>query len=268
VGASTGVLAIDGTNFNVTGVGTQPPPLPSYTITSPTGATPPFTQPVVSLKLANPYPAVVTGTLTLAAASGALPADPAVQFATGGRTVNFRIPANSTSAVFGTSTSPLGTEVGLQTGSVAGNFTLIPTFATLTNIDLTPQNPTTSQFSVAAAAPTVLNVRVTGGTDTTLTVEVTGYTTTRSLTSLTISFKTAPKFTMPTSTFTFNLTGQSAGWFQSTASQAFGGQFRVSVPFVFQLPAGQSILTGLTAVSATVSNSAGTSANVAETALQ
>lgn len=268
VGASTAVLAIDGANFNVTGVGTQPPALPSYTITSPTGTTSPFTQPIVSLKLASPYPATVTGTLTLAAATGALPSDPAVQFATGGRTVNFRIPANSTSAIFGTSTSPLGTEIGLQTGSVAGTFTLIPTFATLTNIDLTPQTPTTSQFSVAAAAPTVLNVRVTGATDTTLTIEVTGYTTTRSLTALTISFKTAPKFTMPTSSFTFNLTGTSAGWFQSTASQAFGGQFRVSVPFAFQLPAGQSILTGLTAVSATVSNATGTSAQVAETQLQ
>jgi hypothetical protein len=99
-------------------------------------------------------------------------------------------------------------------------------------------------------------------------VEVTGYTTTRSLTSMTISFKTAPKFEMPTSEFTVNLSGASTGWFQSTPSQAFGGQFKVSVPFTFQLSStSESILTGITSVGATVTNATGTSAKV-ETPLQ
>ncbi len=267
VGLSSATLSIDGTNFAISGSGTQPPALPSYTITAPSGATPPFSQPVVSLKLASAYPTALTGTMTLAT-SGSLPSDPAVQFATGGRTVNFRIPANSTDAIFGTTTNPVGSQIGLQTGSVASGFTLIPTFATQAgNIDLTPQNPATAQFSVAAAAPALLNVRVINAAAAAFSIEVTGYTTTRSLTALAISFKTAPNFTMPTSDFTINLSSAATSWFQSTASQAFGGQFRVTIPFTFDLPTGQSVLTGITSASATISNETGSSQKL-ETPIQ
>jgi hypothetical protein len=71
----------------------------------------------LSLSTAHPFP--LSGRLNLAfAPSGAVPADdPAVQFSTGGRSVNFTIPANSTTAVF---SSPLM----LLTGTIAGTITI------------------------------------------------------------------------------------------------------------------------------------------------
>jgi hypothetical protein len=268
VGFVTATLAIDGTAIPVSGSGTQPPALPAFTITAPAGTTPPLSQPLTSLKLAAPYPAALTGTLTLSTSSGALAPDPAVQFATGGRTVNFRIPANATDAIFGTTASPIGTQIGLQTGTVAETIILSPSFTTQAgNIDLTPTQPTTAQFTVAAAAPSLLNLDVLNRTATSFTVALTGFSTTRSLTSMKVTFKTAPNFSMETSEFTINLTPAATSWFQSTASQAFGGQFRVSVPFTFQIPANQSVLNGITAVSATVTNATGTS-QVLEIAMQ
>lgn len=263
VGFTSATLAIDGTSIPVNGSGTQPPALPAYTIAAPAGTAPPLSQPLTGLKLAAPYPVTLNGTLTLSTSSGSLPPDPAVQFATGGRTVNFRIPANTTDAIFGTTSSPIGTQIGLQTGTVAETITLIPSFATQAgNIDLTPQQPAIAQFSVAAAAPSAINLEILNSTATSFSVAVTGFSTTRSLTSMKVTFKTASNFSMDPSEFTINLAPAATGWFQSSASQAFGGQFRVTVPFSFELPANRSILNGITAVSATVSNATGTSQTI------
>ena len=118
LGFSNGTLQLDATTVALVGSGTQPPALPAYTIGGASGAVAPGTQPNINLTLASPYPLALSGVLT-AATSGTLPADPAVQFATGGLTVPFTIPANSTSAVFGAQ----GTQIGLQTGTVAGTIT-------------------------------------------------------------------------------------------------------------------------------------------------
>ena len=256
IGFANTTLVVDNNSFTLTGSGTAPPSLPAYTLTAPNGTTAPLTQPNVSLKLASSYPVALTGTLNLATA-GNLPLDPAMQFATGGRSVSFRIPANSLDATFGA----LGTQIGLQTGTVAGTTTIAPTFATQAgNVDLTPTTPATATFSVAAAPPTILSVQVANATASGLTLVVTGVSTSRSLTGLHVQFTPASGFRMPTSQFAVDTKLIGAAWFQSTASQAFGGQFRVSIPFNFQVPAGQSILTGIASVSATVSNESGTSA--------
>jgi hypothetical protein len=256
VGFANTTLVVDNNSFTLTGSGTAPPALPAYTISGPTGTTAPLTQPSFGLKLATPYPVALTGTLTLGNAAGSLPADPTVQFATGGRTVNFRIPANTLDATFGS----LGTQVGLQTGTVAGTITITPSFATLAgNVDLTPGTPLTSQFTVAPAAPSILSLQVSNASTTGLTLVVTGFSTSRTLTALNVQFTTASGFKMPASQFAIDMKLIAAAWFQSTASQAFGGQFRVSIPFTFQVPVGQSILTGISSVSVTTSNESGTS---------
>ena len=137
LGFANASLLFDTTTIALEGSGTQPPPLPSYTISGPSGNVAPMTQPTVGLTLASPYPVAISGTLTISV-TGTLPADPAVQFATGGTTVSFTIPANQTSAVFGAQ----GTQLGLQTGTVASTITITPSFATQAgNVPLTPATP-------------------------------------------------------------------------------------------------------------------------------
>ena len=95
-GFSDGTLRLDTTVVGLTGSGTIPPPLPSYTIQGPSGNVDPQSQPAVRLSLSSVYPVAVTGTLTMSVQSD-LTVDPAVQFSTGGLSVSFTvIPANST----------------------------------------------------------------------------------------------------------------------------------------------------------------------------
>jgi hypothetical protein len=264
VGFTNGTLLLDGTTITLVGSGTAPPALPAYTLSGPSGSAAPLTQPSVGLSLASAYPVAIAGTLTMSVA-GTLPADPAVQFSTGGRTVSFTIPANQTAAVFGAQ----GMQIGLQTGTVASTITLTPTFATQAgNVDLTPAAPTTLQFAVAPAAPTLIALQLTGLTATGFTIQATGFAPTRSLTSMAVRFTIAAGFSMPASQFTIDVKAVSTVWFQSTASQAFGGQFTVAVPFTFQgtVPTGQTVLSAIASVSVTVTNETGTS-NSLQTAI-
>lgn len=74
-----------------------------------------------------------------------------------------------------------------------------------------------------------------------------------------IQFATAPGFALATSQFTIDLTQVSTLGFQSTASQAYGGQFTMSIPFTFSVPVGKSVLNEIASISATVSNASGAS---------
>jgi Cep192 domain 4 len=263
LGFSNGTIQIDTTTFSLTGSGTQPPSLPAYTIGGVSGDVTPRSQPRVSLTLATPYPVAISGTLTLTV-SGNLPADPAVQFASGGRTVPFVIPANSTGAVFGAS----GTQIGFQSGTVAETIVLTPSFATQAGgIDLTPDTPSVLQLTIQPAAPTLVGISINSQTATGFAIAVTGYTTSRTLTNWIVKFTPAAGFDMPASQFTINIQQIANPWFLGTASQTFGGQFTITVPFSFQgtPPNGQSLLSGIAAVSVTVINELGTSNSVQAT---
>jgi hypothetical protein len=256
LGFANGTLLLDTMSIALVGSGTQPPSLPVYTITGPNGTASPMAQPTVGLSLSAPYPVAISGTLTLTA-SGNLPADPAVQFATGGRTVSFVVPANQTDAVFGAQ----GTQIGLQTGTVASALTLTPSFATQAgNVDLTPATPDALQLTVPPAAPTLIAIQLTNETATGFTIQATGFTTTRSLTTGNVQFTPASGFSMPNSQFTIDVKQVSTVWFQSAASQAFGGQFRMTIPFTFQgISSDQSVLNAIASVSVTMSNESGAS---------
>jgi len=258
-GFSNGTLRVDGTVVGLTGSGTAPPPLPSYTIQGPSGNVTPQTQPSVRLTLANPYPVGITGTLTLTTSSNSV-SDPAVQFSTGGRSVPFVIPANATSANF----AGQGSQIFLQTGTVASTIILTPSFLTQDGgIDVTPSNPTALQFSVASLAPTLLAASVTSATTNSFVLNVTGFSTPRSLNTLNIQFAAASGFNFSSNTsVSVDIRQGSSAWFQSTASQAFGGQFEVSIQFTLtgtNLPTGKNPIQAIASVSATVVNDVGTS---------
>lgn len=276
LGYSNTNLLFDTTTVALQGSGTPPPPLPSYTIAGPSGSVAPMTQPNIGLTLASPYPVAISGTLTIST-TGTLLTDPALQFATGGTTVSFTIPANQTSAMFGGG----ATQLGMQTGTVAGTFTITPSFSTQAGaVNITPATPEVLQFTVASAAPALIAIQLTAESTTAaaagqststsgFTIQVTGFSTTRLLTSLAVQFGIAPGFSMPTSQYTINVSPISTIWFESTASNAFGGQFTISVPFTFQgvVPAGQTVLSAISSVSATASNAVGSS-NTVQVALQ
>ena len=256
-GFSNGTLRLDNTVVGLTGSGTAPPSLPSYTIQGPSGNVPPQTQPAVRLSLSGGYPMAIAGTLTMSVSTD-LTTDPAVQFSTGGRTVAFVIPANSTDANF----AGQGPQIRLQTGTVASTITLTPSFSLQAGgVDLTPTTPTALQFSVPSTAPVLISGQVTNITANSITMSMSGFSTSRSLTALNVQFTPATGFNIPQAQFTIDLRQSSTAWFQSGNSQSFGGQFVIAAPFVFQgtAPAGQTILQSVSSFTVTVSNASGTS---------
>jgi hypothetical protein len=260
VGFTTGTLQVGNTTVGLIGSGTAPSTLPAYTFSGPTGDVAAMSQPSVGLKLSKPYPAAVAGTLALTISSD-LTVDPAVQFSTGGRTVTFVIPANTTDAIF----AGQGPQIQLQTGTVESTITLTPTFATQAGgINLTPASPATLQFSVAAAAPTLISAQVGSTTTNSFVLTLVGFTTTRSLTSLAVQFTAAPGFKISATPVNIDLSHVAAAWFASTASVAFGGQFQVTVPFTLNgtVATGQTLIGSLAGVAATIANSTGTSNSV------
>jgi len=256
-------LVVNGISVTLQGVGTAPPALPSYTLSGPSGTVGAASQSTISLTLNNPYPAEVDGVLTLTT-SGALGTDQSVQFTSGGRTVDFVIPANGTSANF----AGQGPQIQLQTGTVAETVTLTPSFATASGIPLTPANPPTLQFTIAPSAPVLEIASITGtsGSQTaaSFTLVISGYTTTRELDTLTVTLTPASGFNLASSQVSVPLSGASSLWFQSTASQAFGGAFVVNETFNLTgtAPKNETLLQAIASISATISNSVGTSSAV------
>jgi hypothetical protein len=120
------------------------------------------------------------------------------------------------------------------------------------------------KFSIAPAPPTLISLQFSNQTANGVTIAVSGFTTNRKLTTANEEFTPDAGFNMPASKFTLDLQQIAAFWFRSSASQAFGGQFTVSIPFVFQgtPPAGQTILSSIAAVSISVNNDLGTSNSI------
>jgi hypothetical protein len=241
------------------GSGSVPPALPSYTISGPSGNAPAATQSNVSLTLSAGYSLDLTGTLTITT-EGTFGTDPTVQFETGSRTVDFTIPANSTNANF----AGLGSELLLQTGTVAETVTLKPTFTTTGGVDVTPSSPTTLQFTIASAAPVLQNAGISGLSANSFSLVLTGYSTTRSLSSLHVTFNAATGFNLGTTQLPpIDISQASASWFASSASEALGGLFQITMPFTVQgLKTTQTLADAIASVTATVSNGIGTSNSV------
>jgi hypothetical protein len=255
----TGTLQIDNTPVELLGSGTAPPALPSYTIAGPSGNVAPGSQPGVSLTLASSYPVDLNGVLTFTT-SGSLGTDPNAQFSSGGRTVDFVIPAGSKSANF----AGIGSQILLQTGTVAETITLAPTFATTAGVDVTPTSPRTLQFTVPSVAPFLVSAQIGNETSNSFQLVLVGYSTTRSLSSLNVTFNPAAGFNIGTAQLTVDLSGVSTAWFQSSPSLEFGGQFQITELFTLQgtPPKGDTLLQSIASVTATVSNGIGTSSSL------
>jgi len=220
--------------FTLTIVSPQP-----VTIVIPAGAGS-GQQPGIGVSIPTSATGDINGTLTLAFISSVGGTDNMVRFAPSGSTsINFTIPQGSTTAP----------NVTVITGTVAGTITLTA------SVPGSPDVVTT--IVIAPAVPVISSVtlqQVTGG----LNVVVTGYSNTREVSSGSFTFTVSSGNTLSQATITVPLTSAYTTWFSNTASNATGGQFKLTVPFSVT----QGSALAVTKVGVTLTNKQGTSAAV------
>lgn len=224
VGALSGTLQVDDQRYQIRGTGTAPEPLstPSFRLIADTVA--PLTQPAVGLSLERPYSLPLTGRLTLAFTSESFSDDQTIQFATGGRTVDFRIPAGSTDAIFGESAR----QILFQAGTVAGQIAVSATFQ-YGSVNLTPPTPPSKNVTVARSEPRLRSVQVVMRSSTSMDIIVSGYSTPRSVSRLDFQFSPGPGAQLQTTSLTADVNSAFDSWYQSAGSRAFGSQFSATV---------------------------------------
>lgn len=207
-------------------------------------------QPRLSIALGTGFPVAVTGTLTLTFSSDAtVPVDdPAVVFTNGRRTVDFTIPANTT-------TAQLPDGFAMQTGTVSGTLRLAVSLRVsgANGQDITPDPLPAVTARLNKGAPVIRSVRATR-TSTGLSVELTGYATAREITQAVFRFTPAPGSALQTTELTIPLTEGARTWYQSDQSRPFGSQFTLTQQFNVQ-----GDTSSITSVTVTLTNSQGTS---------
>jgi hypothetical protein len=207
----------------------------------------PAQQPTFGLQLDSQYPADINGTVTLTFIPD--PAvgvdDPTIQFATGGRTLQFTVPANSNNPVF---SAPV---LALQTGTVAGTIQLAISIQS-NGSDITPAAAPVRTIRLDRLAPKVVSLAVTP-TPSGLQVRLVGFATTRQVTQGVFRFQ--PTNGGQPIEVDVPMTDGGTAWFQSAQSLQFGGQFSLVQPFTLQ---GQT-MSNFTSLSVTLSNAQGNS---------
>jgi len=148
-----------------------------------------------AVNLATSFPHDVTGTLTMTFKSSALIPidDPAIQFATGGRSVTFTIPANSTQALFGDDlqSGPLA----FQPGTVAGSLTMSGTFAAgAVQETFAPPASIAAGLGIPLQAPVIQTIQTNHQSG--LVASITLFSTPREVTQLTLTFNTQSKLSL------------------------------------------------------------------------
>jgi hypothetical protein len=205
-------------------------------------------QPVIGLVLNTAYPSALAGTMTLSftpSSSNGVD-DPAVQFATGGRTFSFTVPAGST-------TTP---QVALQTGTVAGTLNVTLSL-TADGVDVTPAGVSPITLVIAPATPVVTSVTFTNSGTGQLTVVVNGFSNTRDMSGVDFVFTGTGASALGSSTASVTTTSLFTPWYASATSDAYGSEFTYTQNFQLSQPD-----SGITGVSVTLTNSIGTSESV------
>jgi hypothetical protein len=201
-------------------------------------------QPVFNVSLATPYPLQLTGQVVMTFTPDAMVPidDGSIQFATGGRTVNFTIPAGGTTAMF---SAP---RMALQTGTVAGTITLTLS-AQPAGGEVTAT--ATSTMHLVRSAPVIRTTSLVH-TPAGFELHITGYSTPRQLTQALVSLTPSPGSNLQTTQLTIPLSDLAGTWYRSAASNQFGSQFTLVLPFTIQGDA-----SGIASVGVTLANDQG-----------
>ena len=226
---------------------------PSVVISGLTSTAVEATQPTVAASLIGGiYPLIVTGTMTLtfvSASGGAQPYD--AKFATGtGTTATFTIPAGNSQGLFGAASS-----VPVMIGTVAGTITITTKLQDSNNNSLPPPAPMV--ITINPTVPFITRVTLGTVTVTGFSISVTGRSTPRAMTSALFRFTPPTNSQLVSADVTVPLSSAFVAWYGSSASNAFGSTFTMTVPFTFAGPPG--ITVPYTAVTVTLTNSVGSS---------
>ena len=216
-------------------------PLAAATFTGPTTVQP-AQQPTLNFALTTAYPVPITGTVTLTFEGSAGVDDPAIQFASGGRTQSFTIPANTT-------TTPT---ITLQSGTDAGTITVTLTL-NAGGQTITPAGIVPLVITVPAVAPVITSMTLTRSGNT-LTANIIGYSNTRDLSQATFTFTGANGGAISDPQVIVPVTAIFSTWFTSTTSQQYGSSFLYTQQFNLNNNA-----TAIGSVAVTLTNSSGTS---------
>jgi hypothetical protein len=233
-----------------------PPNLPTISVTGPVAPMP--TQNAnVEVRLGGPTPAALNGTLTLSFAPAAgIPAgykDPALQFVSGGPTLDFTVPAQS-------ATVTLPQNGAIQQGTVAGDINIVLTRLIAGSVNVLPQPAPSRTITVPRLSPVIVpnSVRIINVTANTFEVDVTAYSTPREMSMATFTFAAAPGTGIEGSaSFSVDVRNEVSQWYARTESLPFGSLLRLRARFT---------ITGdpnsLRTATVTLANSVGMSAPV------
>ncbi len=244
--AGTGLITVaDSASETVTVAATfTVAPAPQFVLTGPSTATS-GEQPMLTFTLTNPYPFPLAGALNLAfvpVSSAGVTDDPTVQFATGGRMIDFNIPANSTATP----------AVQLQTGTIAGTATVTLAVASA-GVNVTPANVAPVVITVPAAVPALDSVKLSNDGQT-LSVSIVGYSNTREVTKAVFHFTAAPGSSIQNPDVTVDVSTVFAAWYGSGQSDGYGSAFTYTQPFTIDSDA-----SSIAGVTVTLENSVGVS---------
>ncbi|MGA3201631.1 MAG: putative Ig domain-containing protein [Bryobacteraceae bacterium] len=247
-------------------VNSAPPPTVTLTGVPPSSG---FDQQVApTLSISAAYPTALTGTIVLTFAPSVTPPqgstgaidDLMIQFSNGSRTIDFTIPAGSTTPTLNNASS-----ITVLTGTTAGAITLTTTLTDSSGATL--GSPSVQTIVNNAAVPFIDKVTLTqvpGG----VTVTVTGFSSTRDMNNGQFAFVpgTGDSFANPSQTsgildVSVALNGAFTTWWADPAqANPFGTQFTLTVPFTQTNAAGASVpQLVIVSVTVTLSNSKGAS---------
>jgi len=215
------------------------------------------TQPAMVVSIGGTFPFAVSGVVTLTYASSVGGDDQLVRFGNGQRTTNFSIPAN-------TSRTPVNDGNIVITGTVSGTISLSATFKDDFGNDMTPTAPHIVTYTVTASVPVITRVVISNASANGMTIAVTGFATPRNMTSAVFHFTPTSSTNLGAGVgtpadVTVQVGSQFTTWYGSTASNAFGSQFTMTIQFTFS-STGPSTVAPIASVTLNMTNSVGASA--------
>jgi hypothetical protein len=180
-------------------------------------------QPAMTVTASSAYASDIEGNIVLTFASSSTTGglDQAIQFSTGGKIVNFTIPAGATQANFSGASS-----VTFSTGTTAGIITLTANVSAPASVAAAATQTVTNK----PTWPTISNVQLnhtSGG----VTVVVTGYSPTDDVIDGVFNFALSSNATITVNNIGVALSPVFQAWYGSATSYATGGEFMLSVPF-------------------------------------
>ena len=198
------------------------PSAPDATLSGLPASVGPAQQFQIQVTTDSPFPAPITGQAILTFAPDSGPTDRTIQFASGGTTASFNIPAGSTA-----NDAP----ISLQTGTVSGTIS-ISLRLQAGGIDITPNPAPTITAQLARAAPVIRSVTV-NRRGSTLNVVVTGYSTAREVTQAVFGFSAASGQSLQpsASSITIDAATMFGNWFLDSNNSQFGSVFVLTQPF-------------------------------------